>query len=96
LASPEPLEIAKKKLKNNMTENVSPRHQKCTKNAQENQNNTTITSSAMGRCGYPPHLYGMVKKWMRYPQSGASCSVVACSHVLTPRIFRGHNIKPKH
>jgi hypothetical protein len=96
LASPEPLEIAGKKQKNNMTKNESPRHQKCTKNAQENQNNTTITSSTMGRCQNPPHLYGMVEKWMRYQQNSASCSVVACCHVLTPRIFRAAKKKPKH
>jgi hypothetical protein len=77
-----------KKQKNNMTKNESPRHQKCTKNAQENQNNTTITSSTMGRCPNPPHLYGTVEKWMRYQQNSASCSVVACCHVLTPRFFR--------
>jgi hypothetical protein len=83
-----------KKQKNNMTKNVSPRHQKCTKNAELNRNNTTIMSSAMCRRKNPPHLYGMVEKWMRYPQSGARCSVVACCHVLTPRIFRGHKLNP--
>jgi hypothetical protein len=59
-----------------MTENESPRHQKDNKKAQQNRNNTAITSRVMSRCENPPHLYEMVGKWMRYQQHSASCSVV--------------------
>jgi hypothetical protein len=77
-----------------MTENESPRHQKDTKKAQQNRNNTTITSIAMSWCKNPPHLYEMVGKWMRYQQYNASCSVVFLFSDTTN--FSWPKNKPKH